>query len=145
MPGCNIQYGAKEDKQLLCSAGYPSVDAAQKMFGFLGCKGTLLDHFHLFIHKYLQVLLHRVSLSPLISQPVWDYPELCYFTICLFVSCYPIYNIKYPIHYNKCPQVKSIFPMAVLLSNFSVSVLNNKHSHSCSSYFLSLSSRQTGV
>lgn len=40
------------------------------MVGFLGCKCRLLAHSQIFAQSYLKVLLCRVVLSLLISQPV---------------------------------------------------------------------------
>ncbi|CAM9606029.1 unnamed protein product, partial [Bubo scandiacus] len=47
------------------------LDAGLDMVGFLGCKCTLLAHSQCSIHKYLQVLLCRAALNPLIAQTVF--------------------------------------------------------------------------
>ena len=51
-------------------AGHASLDAAQDMVGFLGCKLTLLAHVELLIPQYLQVLVLRAVIEPLSSQPI---------------------------------------------------------------------------
>jgi len=56
--------------QLPQPAGHTSLDAAQDMVGFLGCKRTLLAHVELLIHQNPQVLLLRAALEPLSVQPV---------------------------------------------------------------------------
>jgi len=38
------------------------------MVGFLGCKGTLLAHAQLPIHRYPRVFFNRAGLNPYISQ-----------------------------------------------------------------------------
>jgi len=45
-------------------AGHASLDAAQDMIGFLGCKNTLPAHAKRLIHQYPQVLPHRNFPSP---------------------------------------------------------------------------------
>jgi len=62
--------GAEGQNPLPQPAGYPSLDAAQDVIGFLGCKHTLPAHVELFIHQYPQVLLLRAALEPLSAQPV---------------------------------------------------------------------------
>ena len=51
-------------------AGHASLDAAQDMVGFLGCKGTLLSHVQLAIHQYSQVIFCRPMFNPYILQLV---------------------------------------------------------------------------
>jgi len=64
------QSGVGGQNPLPRPAGHAAFDAAQDMFGLLGCKCTLLGHVPLFIHRYPQVLLHRTALKPFIPQPV---------------------------------------------------------------------------
>jgi len=44
--------GVKGQNHLPRPAGHDSLDAAQDMVGFLGCKRTLLAHVELLIHQY---------------------------------------------------------------------------------------------
>lgn len=42
----------RAENHLPCPASYTSLDAAQDVIGFLGCKHALLAHTQLFIHQY---------------------------------------------------------------------------------------------
>ncbi|KAK4831745.1 hypothetical protein QYF61_018943 [Mycteria americana] len=62
--------GAEGQNHVPRPAGHTSFEAAQDTIGFLGCEHTSPALTQFFIHQYLQVLLRRAALNPLIAQPV---------------------------------------------------------------------------